>query len=343
MYLADKEGEITPEVMKAKARTFDGFLAFFEDDALTVAGLTRERAQLWKASLKARKLAVKTVNDHISKLAALYAWSIDHGYATDNPFQGLRVRHKTVDERTEHYDPFTDDDLKRIFDPAAYHARFGSRPDYYWLPLVALFTGARREDIGGLRAQDVATVDGVNVLFVQHGKTKDARRKIPVHPTLQALGLLDYAAAVQSSGETSLFPSDRKKGGKGASAGDLFTDHLKALGMQDGRKVFHSFRATVISQLVTLEAHPEHSRVIVGHKGLDIHSGVYSRGIGLQAVADTLARLSYPCLDFDALKAPDPAFSGYLAKWKAGAKHRARLAQGRANNAAAKAARKETR
>jgi hypothetical protein len=43
MYLADKQGEITDEVMKAKARTFDGFLAFFEDDALTVVGLDREQ------------------------------------------------------------------------------------------------------------------------------------------------------------------------------------------------------------------------------------------------------------------------------------------------------------
>jgi integrase len=312
---------------------------------MTLASLTKERAQLWKASLKAKGNSGNTVNHRLSTLIDLYKWAIDHGHATENPFQGLKVKAKTAKDRGENYKPFTEDELKAIFSPAPYAAKFGHRPDYHWLPLLALFSGARLEEVGGMKAADVMVTDGVHVLSVIRRKTKDSRRKIPVHPTLIRLGFLDYAAAVQASGEVDLFPNNRKAGDKGSSLGDAFGEYLDALGITDPEKVFHSFRSTVISQFGARKAHPAHSRQIVGHAKGDIHDTVYTHlqyGDGLRELADTVAVLSYPFLDFDALKASDPAFTGYLTKWKAGANHRERLAQSRANNATAKAARRKT-
>jgi integrase len=341
MYLADKEGEITPEVMKAKARTFDGFLAFFEDDALTVAGLTRERAQLWKAGLKARKLAVKTVNDHISKLAALYAWAIDHGHATGNPFDGLKLK-TTGKQATKSRDDFTNDDLKRIFQPATYLATFGKRPDFYWLPLVALLSGARGHSIGGLNAADVSYVDGVPCFFIQDDKTPDGRRRVPIHPLLHDLGFWDYVEAVQASGEPMLFPHVSKdKNGAGTTATQLFNRTLRNWKMSS-RLTFHSFRHSVITRLHGLDANPAHVMQITGHAGeaKGVHFEVYAHGVGLQKLAAMLAKLNYPGVDFNALRLTGPTFSAYLKKWKAGAAHRARLAASKVKHEQAKAARK---
>jgi hypothetical protein len=120
----------------------------------------------------------------------------------------------------------------------------------------------------------------------------------------------------------------------------VFSKHLKKLGLQDGRKVFHSFRHTVSTKLVK---YPDHSRVIVGHAQGDVHGKIYihlQTAEGLRECADVMEKwLTYP-VDLDALKMPDPAFAQFLKDWKAGAAHRARLAQGRANNAKAKAERK---
>jgi integrase len=338
-YLKDKQGENTPEVLKMKTRIFEHFKAFFEDDGLTLAQVSKERAQNWKERLKATGQTLNTVNDKISVMVSLFKFAIEQNWTTANPFDGLRIKWKIADGKAEPWEDFSADDLKKIFVPADYKKRFGKRPDNYFLPLLALYTGARREELGSLRTADLMTVDGLPVVFIQGGKTKDARRKVPIHSALIALGFLDYVEAVRTTGETYLFPNKRKAGGKGATAGAMFGKHLKAIGLQDGRKVFHSFRHTVSTKLVK---YPDHSRVIVGHAQGDVHGKTYvhlQTEEGLRELAEVMERLlSYP-IDLAALKMPDPTFAQFLKDWKAGAAHRARLAQSRAKNAAAKAAR----
>ena len=81
-----------------------------------------------------------------------------------------------------------------------------------WIPLIALFSGARLEEIGQLLCTDVRIEEGIdyfNLLdlpnedehdedggHVKKLKTLDAGRRVPIHPELVAMGFLDYVATV---------------------------------------------------------------------------------------------------------------------------------------------------
>ena len=166
--------------------------------------------------------------------------------------------------------------------------------------------------------KDIKTVDGVPCLFIQKGKTADARRLIPLHPTLLALGFMDYAQQVQAMNEPFLFPYlVETANGKGKNAGLHFSNWLEAIGITDSRKVFHSFRHTVITRLHAIHSNPAQVMQITGHaqETQGVHYQTYTHDVGLQALAETLGKLAYP-LDFDSLKLPDPTFKAFLNRWK---------------------------
>jgi len=71
----------------------------------------------------------------------------------------------------------------------------------FWLPIAALFTGARQAELAGLRVSNVQELEGVPLLFIvvnrragKRIKTKASERVVPVHPELVKLGFLNYVA-----------------------------------------------------------------------------------------------------------------------------------------------------
>jgi integrase len=84
-----------------------------------------------------------------------------------------------------------------------------------WLPLVALFTGARQAEIAGLQTSSVQHEADTPLLFIvadrkagKRLKTKVSARVIPMHPQLVKLGFLGYVEARAREGEPAwLFPT----------------------------------------------------------------------------------------------------------------------------------------
>ena len=318
LYLEEKKLDNNANTRKAKERTYTDFQTLFSDVDVNLLG--KPELVQWKTNDIKRGLKAGSVNSRLGELNDLFNWAIQNGHYTahpTSPAEGLRIgKNSKLAAKRESYEPFSNDELKAIFG-AGYLKKF-NKPDFYWLPLVALFTGARREEIAALEAKDVKTVDGVPCLFIQKGKTADARRLVPLHPTLQALGFQDYAQQVQGMNEPFLFPHlVETANGKGKNAGRHFSNWLEALGITDSRKVFHSFRHTLITRLHALHANPAHVMQIAGHaqEAQGVHFQTYTHDVGLMALAETLGKLAYP-LEFDSLKLPDPTFKAFLNRWK---------------------------
>lgn len=149
-----------------------------------------------------------------------------------------------------------------------------TRPYYYWLPLLGLYTGARLNEICQLYLEDIeeyepgkyfifindhdpATAHDKNPTFAidKSIKNKASKRSIPIHPDLVSLGLIDYIHALKANGYTRLFPElrfDRIKG-YARAAGSWFNERFlgKTLKFErNGMKTFHSFRHTLITALI---------------------------------------------------------------------------------------------
>src|SRR4029453_13755765 len=110
--------------------------------------------------------------------------------------------------------PFDARDLQTIFDtPLFAEGRVPEGGKGYagiWLPLLALFAGARQAEYAGLRVSDVREGDPTDVPLMwftrdlragRRLKTKTSERVVPVHPQLVQIGFLDYVTARRKDGE----------------------------------------------------------------------------------------------------------------------------------------------
>src|SRR5262249_57765432 len=133
------------------------------------------------------------------------AYAVKSGYVDVNPTQGVAqvlTKGKPEDRRL----PFTTDDARAVLDAT----KDETKADF-WIPRLALYTGARANELCGLLVRDVKPIDGVQCIVVEDSevrtvKTASSTRHIPVHPALIRLGFLDFVDRQSSPGHPRLFP-----------------------------------------------------------------------------------------------------------------------------------------
>ena len=275
------------------------------------------------------RVAAGTVKKALAGISAVLAWAVENDYCEANPAAGMRVR--DPEPNREKRLPYDAGDLKAIFGSPVYAS--GERPAAgagqaaFWLPLLALFTGARLEELGQLLVSDVkqatagATSGGhtqgvwfLDINTIDEGKslkTRSSRRRVPIHPELIRLGFLKYVEARPSG---SLWP-DLKPDNKGKLTGNWSKwwgrYARQEAGIADRRKVFHSFRHTFKDATRAAGIEEALSDALTGHTGGGV-GRTYGRGYPIEKLADAVARIRYPGESFvrvgrhlrDALRAP---------------------------------------
>ncbi len=222
-----------------------------------------------------------TVNQALTDLRHFFSWAVKHDYyAGKNPAEGIEYE----GVKRQSYEPFTDEDLSRVLSRKEFAEQRGKQPERYWLPLILLYSGARREEIAQLAPTDVRQEQGVWVFDIapdaEQGKTVKNRtsvRRVPVHSHLIELGLLDYLAVIRKKGAAQLFPLPKKEKGRatvGDAVGKWFGRQLRAAGVT-GKKTLHSFRHTVITRLTGVGVPQDMREVLVGHASDTVHGSTY--------------------------------------------------------------------
>lgn len=211
-----------------------------------------------RAHPTAPKVSSGTVNKQLGAVQAVAGRGHHHGLVPDDiawadPFAEMRL-----EEEQSEREPFDARDLQTIFDapPFTEHKLpTGAKGDAgVWLPLLALFAGARQAEYAGLRVSDVREDEetGVPLMWFTRDakagrrlKTKTSERVVPVHPQLITLGFLKHVAARRNEGDKAwLFPSvaPDQRGALSAWSkwwGRYLRTHV---GINDRNKVYHSFR-----------------------------------------------------------------------------------------------------
>lgn len=317
LYLEERALDNTDETRLAKRRTYDQFLEVFND--LEINQFTKQEIVAWKSTQIRKNLKSQTINSKLGELNSLFVWAVQNGYYTASnelPTKDLKVTAKK-DIVHESYEPFSNDELIAIFSEE--YTRKFNKPDFYYIPLIALFTGARREEIASLKTVNILKIDGIESIEIEQGKNNSARRVVPIHKKLIELGLLEYHKHIEELGEEYIFPHlVDGKNGRGKNVGRHFSDYLrKCLKISNERKVFHSFRHTVITRLHTLNSNPVHALQIVGHtdeSSETVHIKVYTHDVGLKALKTTINKLSYK-IDFEKIKITDNSFKEFFIEF----------------------------
>jgi integrase len=214
-----------------------------------VGSVTQAHVRMLKDSLLAtparrggRTLSPATVKKNLSGLRAVLGWGKRNGYCTSNVAEDFRVVTTRDDQGGRQ--PYSSADLKALFSVK----REGDAN--YWLPWLALYTGARLEELGQLRVSDIRREDGVDFIAIEPGdgkrvKTKSSKRRVRIHPRLIKLDFLAFVRRQRSGSHERLFPELRATsyGSLTAAWSKSWGRHARTVcGITDPRKTFHSFR-----------------------------------------------------------------------------------------------------
>ena len=200
-----------------------------------------------------------------------------------------------------------DDDLTKLFSTSLFNDKKTKLPWQFWVPVVALYTGARIEEICQLHIDDIKNIDGIYVISIQEVgtnksiKTEAGIRNIPIHSKLIEIGLLDYVEVLKDKGEKRLFPmlkpiknkyshyvskwfnedSNRKK------------SYKTKCGINEKGKVFHSFRKAFVDHLKQKGVGEGMVATIVGHEKNTMTYGVYGDPYNLELLQEVIEKVDY--------------------------------------------------
>lgn len=315
--LADKwEAERKPDgrsvaAMRRVIRRFEQMVGKLAAPAITKAHAIQFKDKL----LESGQTAVNT-NKQLDVLNALLNYGVANNHMEVNPARGVKVAVKRKAKDARH--PFDLPALQAIFGGSVYTK--GEYPEHigyeasHWIPLLALFYGARREELCQLRPEDVyeetyLDANGADarvwVLRItdsedksQGVKTVESVRRVPLHAELVARGFLDFVA--RQKGKSRLFSHLKadEHGDEGAAFGKWFSKYLRNECRVKNRKmVFHSFRHSFKDHCRALEIPEEVSDALSGHS-----SGKVSRDYGglsypLRPLVDAVQRYRVPGLN----------------------------------------------
>lgn len=271
LYLDEHALTAKAKGVEDRKRTYEEFQQLHGDLDFNVYG--DEHALGWKQRLIAQGLSVPRINTKISNFKMLFEWAQNNKLRhTGNPFETMRVSSKAkIKKATQSYEPFTQAELDTIFDPVGFPA-FMSKPDYKWLPFLALHTGARIEELASLEVGAIKSDGSATWIEISKGKNANSIRKVPFDKTIEQSAFPAYVAAVAAAGVKDkqgrklLFPHlIEGKNGYSKNCSRRFSQWLDKLGIVHRTKTFHSFRGTFINRMSELNTNPAMLMALVGH------------------------------------------------------------------------------
>jgi integrase len=158
------------DIKRSHARTFREALQLVPKSrkgTLQKASLL-ELSEYGRAHPSVQRVSPGTVNKQLGAIQAIAGWGRHNGLVPEDapwsdPFEEMRL-----EEEQSQRAPFDARDLQTIFDALLFTARklpIGAKGDAgIWLPLLALFAGARQAEYAGLRVADVREDEGARVL-----------------------------------------------------------------------------------------------------------------------------------------------------------------------------------
>lgn len=248
------------------------------------------------------KKAFSTVNSFLE-------WLKNQKYLTDSYKTILKApkKNKKLDESRA---VFSNTDLEAIFGVDEYKIHgFRGYPFRYWVPLIALYSGMRQNEICQLHVTDIEKKENIWIFNINDDgikklKNQSSRRNIPIHSKLVKLGFIEYLKS--RKGEIMLFgqltkDSDDKFNRK---VSRFFNDSYKGkAGLREyagiekftskGKKDFHSFRHTFINCAKQLSINPVVIKELVGHTTSDITFETYGKNYSLSVKKKAINKIVF--------------------------------------------------
>jgi integrase len=307
------------------------------------AGLSPAQVVKKAARLGSPTIGERTQEKHLDSVRKFFNWAVERGEIPRNPAKTLHVLTRDQEDARSRR-AFTIDEVRKLFHMKVRRDHCAGHPVKWFLPLMALYSGARAQELAQLWTDDLATVNyadgtrqvtGFHIATRHPGqrvKNRASRRFVPLHPALLRANLLGYRDDVVAQfGAGPLFPSAVALTAAGDALGDWFNRaYLRiACEITDPSVVFHCFRHTFATTAANLGIPEAHIARITGHSsGGSILNDHYIDPPTLGDRVATVEKVTY------LMPQIEPYTSGQFAEYFEGLKHRRKVAEARAARAA---------
>lgn len=250
-------------------------------------------------------VAVKYVEDHLKKSGAAYYtqrrklnslvnfWKWlglrKHVPRRFNPWAGVALSKSRTTKATPDKRAYTHEELVKLF---AHPPKYEGLAD---VSVLALYTGARVNELCSLVMQDITRREGFYFITLRTGKGITRERRIAVSHE-HAVAVLDRLWSSADAPKTQLFPSfkpagpDRKLSWSVVKAFGRFRDAAGLTRATD----FHSLRRSLITQLENASVDQVKIARYCGHSISTLAFQVYSGGSTEQTSIEVAQRVRYP-------------------------------------------------
>ena len=204
-----------------------------------------------------KRLTLQSVKGIAGNMGTFLNWAVQQGFIDDNFLYGKFSKggHPPTHPRR----PYTPEELKLACHSDEYVNDTFKHPYQFWLPVLALFTGARCEELAQLHVDDVKQIDGIWCLDINEEggttvKNKSSRRLVPLHPFLtRQLKFHKWVDILRGRGRKIVFPElkpEKSTGKRGNEASKWYRAYRKK---QCFAQTFHEFRNTFINACKQLD------------------------------------------------------------------------------------------
>jgi integrase len=202
---------------------------------------------------------------------AFLRWAVeDEGLLAANPAQHVKINVPKRVKGSKPRRPFSEAELRQLFSQPVFTGCLSAkrrylagtsliRDDYFWIPVLGFYTGARLGEIVQLHFADldlngtmaflsVTEVGGgeVGSTTAKHVKSQAGIRHVPLHPDVLDLGFREFVAARRTGRKPTERLFHRIPFGSDGQASTVFSKwfarFLDKAGLNDRTIVFHSFR-----------------------------------------------------------------------------------------------------
>ncbi|UZE04692.1 site-specific integrase [Pseudomonas corrugata] len=269
-----------------QVRRMEDLSKFLKDNSLS---LDFDSVDAW---IKSLNRAPATLSQHLMSGTAFWSWAIRYDVQwrveykdKADPFKGHEIPKgggsKLAGQERQIY---TRDDTLKLHQAALDN---GDQP---LADLITLgwYTGGRIEELCRLTKDSVVTVDGIQCFDFPRSKSKASKRVVPIHPSL--LSIVDRLS--NNSTDNYLIPikSDGPYGKRSHAISKAFGRLRTAAGFSR-LHVFHSFRHTVVTELIRADVPDALAKELVGHETGSVTHDVYSKGASTKQKFAAIAKL----------------------------------------------------
>ena len=261
----------------------------------------------------------QNINKRITKLSVFGNWGVRQGLLITNPFSGMKF---SVKKQPHTRQPFTADELRKIFKPETYlkwtiHFSHPYRKDrvsnhlpYYWIFLLGIFSGMRTNEMCQLRLIDIKKQNNIWFIFIEDSeetkvKTENAIRKVPLHPQLIDLGFVDYVTTQKKSKRGRLFweLSEDRDGFASHVSRHYNQRFLPTVGVwKKYTKVLYCTRHTFINKLYSEKVDENVIKTLVGHEKEFTMKHYGGDPFTPERLLEEISRVSYSGINWKKLK-----------------------------------------